>query len=131
VHLRRWGIAASAALALTAGNHAVTSAQPTDPPACESGQVPTVPLPCTSTLPVEIDHSDGVDARIILAPSLCARAVVRPDTERLVKVIVLVPCPDKTPKPPTAKPEPGDTVTIIDKQAPKPETVVTELPVTG
>lgn len=93
---------------------------------------------CTTAVPpVEVDRSEGVDARIILAPNVCARALVRETRTGegtlpvLVKVVVLVPCPPVTPAPPTAKPAPGDPVVIINRTAPKPEQVEADLPVTG
>jgi hypothetical protein len=89
------------------------------------------------TVPPGKDGKDGkviVDERVILLDrGVCARAKVTDDPAKLVKVIVLVPCPDRTPAPPAAKPAPGDTVIVIerkDRQAPKPQTVEGDLAVT-
>ena len=75
---------------------------------------------------------DGIDARIVLSPGVCARAVVKPDPDRLVRVVVLIPCPAVVPPAPPAAPRPGDQVVVIPTMpaAPVPQTVTGNLPVT-
>jgi hypothetical protein len=73
----------------------------------------------------------GVDARIVLAPTVCARAIVTPNPERLVRVIALIPCPATVPAPPVAEPRPGDEVVVIPPAAPVPPVKDAHLPVTG
>jgi hypothetical protein len=72
----------------------------------------------------------GVDARIVLAPTVCARAVVTPDVRKLVRVVTLIPCPATVPAPPAAEPRPGDEVVVIPPAAPVPPVTETHLPVT-
>lgn len=93
---------------------------------------------CTiSAPPAEVDHSDGVDAKIILSPNVCARAVIRETRTHegtlpvLVRVIVLIPCPPVTPTPPVVAPAPGQRVVVITNTAPKPITGQGNLTVTG
>lgn len=73
---------------------------------------------------------DGVDAVIVLRPNVCARALVTPNEDRLVRVVVLVPCPRKVDAP-ANEPKPGQKVIVIEKTAPKPRPVQSDLPVTG
>jgi hypothetical protein len=82
--------------------------------------------------PVGANGKDGIDAKVILSPNVCARAVVRPDTQRLVRVIVFIPCPPNAPVPPAVAPNDGDKVIIINDNAPAPQpnTVEKHLPVT-
>lgn len=72
----------------------------------------------------------GIDARIVLARTVCARAVVTPNPERLVRVVTLIPCPATVPAPPAAEPRPGDEVVVIPPAAPVPPVTETHLPVT-
>lgn len=72
----------------------------------------------------------GIDARIVLSPLVCARAVVTPDARKLVRVVTLIPCPVTVPAPPTVEPKPGDEVVVIPSAAPVPPVQETHLPVT-
>jgi hypothetical protein len=72
----------------------------------------------------------GIDARIVLSPGVCARAVVTPDPERLVRVVTLIPCPVAVPAPPAVEPRPGDEVVVIPPAAPVPPVQEAHLPVT-
>lgn len=72
----------------------------------------------------------GIDARIVLAPTVCARAVVTPDASKLVRVVTLIPCPAAVPAPPAVEPRPGDEVVVIPPAAPIPPVEDAHLPVT-
>jgi hypothetical protein len=72
----------------------------------------------------------GIDARIVLSPGVCARAVVTPDPEKLVRVVTLIPCPVAVPTPPAVEPKPGDEVVVIPPAAPVPPVQDAHLPVT-
>jgi hypothetical protein len=62
----------------------------------------------------------GIEAIVKVKPLVCARAVVVPDTRKIIKIIAYVPCP-----PPPAVPAPQP-----DQSAPVPAPVETHLPVT-
>lgn len=70
----------------------------------------------------------GVDAKIILAPGMCAEAVVTPDPAKLVRIVTLIPCPPVVPPP--APPAADQPVTVIPPAAPAPAIQETHLPVT-
>lgn len=70
----------------------------------------------------------GVDAKIVLAPGVCAQATIKPDTRQLIRVVMLIPCPPVVPPP--APPAADQPVTVIPPAAPAPQTVQNSLPVT-
>lgn len=73
---------------------------------------------------------DGIDAKIILAPGMCARAIVTPDPSKLVRIVTLIPCPAVTPPAPPTETQPGQPATVIPPAAPAPAIQETHLPVT-
>lgn len=74
--------------------------------------------------------ADGVDARIVLAPGVCARATVTTVPPRLVRIVALIPCPPVVPPAPPEPPAAGQPVQEISTPAPTPQTVPGNLPVT-
>lgn len=80
--------------------------------------------------PAGVAGKDGIDAKIILAPTVCARATVTPNPAKLVRVIALIPCPPVVPPAPPVEPSPGTPVTVISNPAPVPPVQETHLPVT-
>lgn len=72
----------------------------------------------------------GVDARIVLSPGVCARAVVTTNPAKLVRIVALIPCPPAVPPAPPAPPVAGQPVQEISTPAPTPQTVPGNLPVT-
>ena len=73
---------------------------------------------------------DGIDAKIILAPGMCAEAVVTPDPAKLVRIVTLIPCPPAVPPAPPAPPAADQPVTVIPPAAPAPAIQEAHLPVT-
>lgn len=80
--------------------------------------------------PAGVAGKDGIDAKIILAPTVCARAVVTTNPAKLVRIVALIPCPPAVPPAPPAPPVAGQPVQEISTPAPTPQTVPGNLPVT-
>ena len=116
----------------------VTPAPDPDPtetvtPVPEPTETPEVPEPKPDVdIDPDVEIEPGlhpvIDVIAIVSPHTCARVTIDTTTRKLLDVDVFVPCPAKA----STKPAPGpNRVIVIERVAPKPKQVHSDLPVTG